>query len=131
MAQTFWNPWLIFSAVLAIGLALFHSILGERYLVRRLLRRENLPKLFGDDSFTKLTIRYAWHLLTIACFGLAAVRLWAARPGTSSDEPEAARIVAITLLLAGVWGMVATRGRHLSWIVLLAAGGLAWYGAMA
>lgn len=116
------------SAFLLFGLAAFHSILGERFVVRRLLRRENLPKLFGSDSFTKLTIRYAWHLMTLFAAGLATLLIWAAQPAPAAGRGEAARIVAVVLLLSAVWGIVATRGRHLSWMVLMAAGGLAWIG---
>lgn len=123
-----WNGWLLASAALAIGLGLFHSIAGERYLVRRLLRRENLPKLFGNDSFTRLTIRYAWHLLTIAVFGLSALLVWAAQPAPPEGAAFLARLVSITWFVGAAWAVVATRGRHLSWIVLLAAAVLSWLG---
>jgi len=56
-----------------------HSFLGERYILIRLLRRENLPRLFGSDWFTKRTLRIAWHLTSIAWLGLAGILMVLAR----------------------------------------------------
>jgi hypothetical protein len=121
------NPYLVESGVLVLGLGLFHAIAGERFIVRRLLRRDNLPHLFGDASFTKLTIRYAWHLLTLFCLGAAAILFVASRPD-SRLEP-AVWILATTFAASGIWGLVSTRGRHWSWLVLLVAAALAVAGA--
>lgn len=121
--------WMLWSgAVLMVGLGVFHSVMGEVYIVRRLLRRADLPKLFGGDSFTRLTIRYAWHLLSILCVGVAAVWGFAASSG-AGDVSTAARILAVAVAACGAWGLVSTRARHVSWIVLLVAAGLAWSGA--
>ncbi|KRC30570.1 hypothetical protein [Acidovorax sp. Root217] len=52
------------------GLA--HSFLGERYILIRLLRREDsLPKVLGSTAFTAGTLRFAWHLTTVAWWALA------------------------------------------------------------
>jgi hypothetical protein len=113
------------AAVLAIGLGIGHSILGERYILIRLFRRD-LPKLFGSDVFTKRTLRFAWHLTTLAWFGLAAVLLAVAA------GPPAPRfftdLVAVVALASGVVAAVGSRGRHLAWPVFLAIGALAWWG---
>jgi len=50
---------LLIAASLATLLAAAHSYLGERYILIRLLRREDLPKLFGGVEFTKHTLRFA------------------------------------------------------------------------
>ena len=122
------NLYLIASGVLILGLAVFHSLLGEIYLVKRVLRRDNLPHLFGDASFTKFTIRYAWHLLTILCVATAAI-LFAASTQDGRTFAPVVWILVATFAAAGVWGIVATRGRHLSWVVLFLAAGLAAIGA--
>lgn len=78
------------SALLLIAISFIHSYLGERYILMRLFKRDNLPKLFGSDDFTKRTLRFAWHLTSVAWIGFAihcAVALWG------------------------------SKGRHLSWIV--------------
>lgn len=35
------------SALLLIAISFIHSYLGERYILMRLFKRDNLPKLFG------------------------------------------------------------------------------------
>jgi hypothetical protein len=115
------------AAALLVAVAAAHSYLGERYILIRLFRREDLPRLGGSDSFTKKTLRFAWHITSIAWLGFAAILVVLARP---SVEPRSvARIVAATFLVsAGVSGF-ASRGRHYSWIVFLAIGLLAWLGS--
>ena len=54
------------AAVLIGGTAVAHSVLGERYILVRLFRRENLPRLFGSDELTKRTLRFAWHLTSVS-----------------------------------------------------------------
>ncbi|MBI2077129.1 MAG: hypothetical protein HYT80_01985 [Euryarchaeota archaeon] len=122
------DVFLILSAVLVAGLGAFHSVLGERYLVRRLLRRDDLPHLFGDDTFTKLTIRYAWHLLTIFC--LAAAALFAYEATQARPSVPVVTILAATLGAAGLWGLVSTSARHWSWLVLLFAAASAGAGIL-
>jgi len=60
------NALLFLAAALALLLAAAHSYLGERYILIRLLRRTDLPRLFGGVEFTKQTLRFAWHLTSVA-----------------------------------------------------------------
>ena len=114
---------LILALALTLGIGFAHSYLGERYLLVRLFRRDNLPKLFGGTEFTVRTLRFAWHLTTIAWFGLAGVLLLLARP--ELDRAALGLVVGATFLVHGVVVLVASRGRHLSWPVFLAIGALA------
>lgn len=112
------------AAVLVVLLGIAHSILGERYILTRLFRRE-LPKLFGGSEFTRNTLRFAWHLTTLLAFALGAI-LWLL---PSAPPPERlARVLGWLLIASGALPLVFTRGRHLAWVVLFAAGGLclAW-----
>jgi hypothetical protein len=112
------------AAILIVLLAVAHSVLGERYILTRLFRRE-LPKLFGGPEFTRNTLRFAWHLTTILAFALGAV-LWLL---AGSPSPQLlARVLGWFLVASGLLPLLFTRGRHLSWLVLFAAGGLclAW-----
>jgi hypothetical protein len=103
--------------VLAVLLAAAHSYLGERYILIRLFRREDLPKLFGGAEFTTRTLRFAWHLTSLAWIGLAAAVV---APG------RVAEIAAATFALSGLAALAGSRGRHLAWIVFLAIAALAW-----
>lgn len=109
------------AAFLMTALGLAHSILGERLILIRLFRRGDLPKLFGGTEFTMSTLRFAWHLTTVAWLGLATVLVELASPASA---PRLISIIGWTLILSGVLPLILTRGRHLSWVVLFAAGGL-------
>ncbi len=43
---------LYIAALLLFLVGVAHSYLGERYILIRLFRREDLPKLFGGTQFT-------------------------------------------------------------------------------
>lgn len=118
---------LLVAAGLAVMLAVVHSYLGERYILVRLFRREGLPRLFGGTEFTRRTLRLAWHLTSVAWVGLAALLVRIGVP-TSDGRPSPTRVIAATFLISGAVALVGSRGRHLSWIVLFAIGGLVWFG---
>jgi hypothetical protein len=118
--------WMLYlAAALFVGLGIAHSVLGERYIIARLLRRE-LPQLFGGDQFTKQTLRFAWHITTVAWFALAAILVAAAPAPSSHFRSLTLGMIAIGAVAAAVLPLYFTRGRHLSWIVLLAIGLLVW-----
>ena len=109
------QPALVAAAALAVGIAIAHSYLGERYILMRLFRRADLPKLFGTDWFTKRTLRFAWHLTSVAWIGLVA---------TLFVEPRVA--VSAAFGVSALASLVGARGRHYSWIVFAAIALLAW-----
>jgi len=110
------------AAILAVAVGAAHSYLGERYIISRLLRRD-LPKLFGDDTFTKQTLRFAWHLTTVAWWGFAALLMLMARDALTTTN--AGWAMAVTFLASAALTAGYTRGKHLAWIVFLAIGGIA------
>lgn len=111
---------LALAALLAFAVGIAHSILGERYILVRLFRRPDLPKLFGGTEFTTRTLRFAWHLTTLAWWGLAAVLLLL---GASPVAPRRiALVVSLTFLASGGAALAGSRGRHLAWIVFLMIG---------
>lgn len=108
------------AALLLTLLGLVHSVLGERYILVRLFRRE-LPPLFGGTVFTRNTLRFAWHLTTLLALGISAVL------GQLGDAPPAAviaRTLGWCLLACGVLPLLFTGGSHLAWVVLWAAGAM-------
>lgn len=102
------------AAMLVIGIGLVHSYLGEKYILTRLFRQP-LPKLFGSDHFTRQTLRFVWHVLTIAWFGFAAVvlLLYLGEPTRSG----LLNVVGATFAVTGIIALLASRGKHLSWVV--------------
>lgn len=113
---------LVAAAVLLFVTGVAHSYPGERYILIRLFRRGNLPKLFGDASFTTGTLRFAWRLSTVAWWGLGYIAFAAGKQ--TLDSEHALRAVATVAFASGVFPLVFTRGRHLSWIVFFIVGGL-------
>lgn len=110
------------AAVLLVALGLAHSILGERYLLIPLFKRRDLPKLFGGTEFTKRTLRFAWHITTIAWFGFAAILYQTAC--NSTPPGHLLPIIGFTFLLSGLIALIASRGKHFSWIIFLTIGAL-------
>ena len=111
------------SLIIAVGVA--HSYLGERYVLIRLFRRDDLPKLFGSAAFMVRTLRFAWHVTSVAWLGLAGILILLAHP------PATARaigfIIGCTFLIHFVIVLVGSRGKHLSWPLFLIIGLTAIY----
>lgn len=110
------------AALLVVAVGLAHSILGERYILVRLFRKADMPRIFGSAEFTRQTIRFAWHITTVAWFGFAAL-LFTIGQGQLTP-PAAARIIGVTAVVSGFLPLVFTRGKHLSWVVLFAVGAI-------
>ncbi|MFQ5524909.1 MAG: hypothetical protein ACE5GX_01480 [Thermoanaerobaculia bacterium] len=120
-------PLLIAAAVLILcGIA--HSYLGERYILMRLFRRDNLPRLFGSDWFTKRTLRWTWHITSLAWVGFAALLVLLARDAPPSPV-ALLQLIAATFLLTAAVAAIASHGRHLAWVAFLAIAVLVWLAA--
>jgi hypothetical protein len=118
---------LLIAAALLLLLGLVHSVLGERYILVRLFRRDNLPRLFGSDVFTKRTLRFAWHLTTVVWLGVAVLLVRMAGVQTLG-APEIGGTVAATAGVSALVALVGSRARHPAWIVFLVVAGLVWAG---
>lgn len=113
---------LIVAAFLLFLTGIAHSYLGERYLLIRLFKRGNLPELLGGTAFTAATLRFVWHLLTIAWWGIGVVIVRAS--GQPLDSRAVLQTFGALALISGLFPLVFTRGRHLSWIAFFAVGTL-------
>ena len=113
--------------MLAVGVA--HSYLGERYLLMRLFRRNpDLPKLFGSTEGTVRTLRFAWHVTSIAWWGFAAIFVLLAHPPVTPAALGTA--LAVPLLVTGAVVLLMSKGRHLAWPVFVASGAIALCAAL-
>jgi hypothetical protein len=120
---------LYIAAALALISALTHSYLGDRYLTKRLFKIGDLPPLLGSSQFAAITLRVAWHLTSIAWLGFAALLVLLAL-GRTTPQAEGL-VVGITFAVHGVVVLVASRGKHFSWIFFLAIAALTVYAAQA
>src|SRR5713101_8392255 len=105
------NSALVTATGLILALGAVHSILGERYILIRLFRRSDLPKLFGTDLFTRRTLRFAWHLTTLAWLWFAALLVAVARTGSGTLAlPDIGALVSATSLASAVATFIGSRG---------------------
>jgi hypothetical protein len=106
---------LLIGSFLLIFIGLVHSYLGEKYLLIRLFKRDNLPKLLGSDWFTKRVLRFACHLTTIAWWGFAAILYFLSNPSANLYS-EILVIISIVFSISGIVSFVFSQGKHLSWL---------------
>ncbi|HKP56148.1 MAG TPA: DUF3995 domain-containing protein [Polyangiales bacterium] len=93
-----------------ISLAVFHSYLGERFLIGPLLASAEFPRLPVGQDFAQRTLRMAWHLTSLAWLTLAYLTV----SGQCAPLP-----VAVLLAVSGLVAYAATSGRHFAWAVFL------------
>ncbi len=107
------------ASLLCFLLLFIHSYLGEKYILMRLFKRDNIPHLFGSDFFTKATLRFCWHIMTVMGWGFSAI-MWtlSTRNDLSINEQFILYILSLTFFISGALPLIFTRGKHLSWIVL-------------
>lgn len=115
------------AVVLLVLTGVAHSYLGERYILIRLFKRDNLPKVLGGTEFTTGTLRFVWHLLTVSWWGIAVLIL------QTSEEPLQPKVIlqvfSVVAFISALFPLYFTRGRHLSWIVFFAVSWLLWFAA--
>lgn len=111
---------LLTAALLIFLTGCAHSFLGERYILVRLFDRGNLPRLFGGTEFTAGTLRFAWHITTVAWWAIALLLVFASRDALSTAT--VLYVIAGAALASAVLPIVFTRGKHLSWVVFILVG---------
>lgn len=125
------NPYLLVAATILAATGVLHSWLGERYILIRLFRRSDLPRLFGSDLFTRRTLRFAWHLTSIAWWGFAALLLVLAMQTEMGPASwSVVTVVRWVFLLSALVALVGSRGRHLSWVAFGAVAASLWLAAL-
>lgn len=114
---------LLTAALLTALIGLVHSILGEIKILRPLLAEENRNGIL-KSAFVRGVLRFAWHITTVAWFGFAAILAAMALTTTDEQGTVVMGIVALTFLVSGTVALVASRGRHWSWLGFFAIAGL-------
>lgn len=102
---------LIVASILLIMCGVIHSYLGEKLILTRLFKLENLPHLYGSDNFTKGTLRFAWHITSLAWFGFAFLLSFTEKPSNSILAT-----ISIVFLLSALLSIYFTKGKHFSWL---------------
>jgi hypothetical protein len=118
---------LYIAAFFAFAIGIAHSYLGERKIIAPLFERGNLPKIRGSEQTTATTIRVAWHITTYLFWAFGVILILLARDALSFQSVAA--ILAGTFLPMGLLSLIASRGRHVSWLPFLIIGGASLYAA--
>ena len=117
------NIFFMTAAVLLISIGLAHSLIGERLLLIPLFHEKSV-QLFRKKPYMKMVLRFAWHITTIAWWGLALVIIDFAY----NENPShlAVHSITATITLTGIIILYFSKGRHLAWIVFLAISCSLW-----
>ncbi|MGD0641926.1 MAG: hypothetical protein ABSC22_14360 [Roseiarcus sp.] len=115
---------LLFAAVLILAIGAAHSFLGERFLIGPLVSSGRRQGLLERSEFARRTLRFAWHLTTIAWWGFAAILLGLVLAPAASPARSVLVVVAATFFVTGMATLASSRGRHFAWPVFLAIAGL-------
>ena len=118
---------LLAAAVLILLTGCAHSYLGERYILIRLFQLGSLPRLFGGTEFTEGTLRFAWHITTVAWWALAWLLFLAHQQALSTSN--VLHVIAGAAVASAALPLFFTRGRHLSWVVFLLVAALVFFAA--
>ena len=114
--------WTGLSSAFMVAAALVHSVPGYRRLIQPLLRS-------GDgllaDALVRRIVRFAWHATSVLMLVSATAVSW---PGTPRGLLVA---IGAAWLATGLFNAVYTKGRHIAWPVLSAAGLFALIGGFA
>ena len=120
---------LYIAACLIVLVGFLHSYLGEKYILMRLFKRPNIPKLFGGTQFTTRTLRFAWHLTTVAWLGFAVILVQMANQ--SFESKVLGIIIGLVFAIHFAIALIVSRGKHLSWPIFLIITILIFYTATA
>jgi hypothetical protein len=121
------NTYFLIAALLTFLMGLSHSVMGERFFLVRLFKREPLHH-FGDAVFVNRTTRIAWHLTTIAWWNAAAILMVFTFRELDNTVVIVGRIVSNIFLLSGILSLIGSRGRHLSWVIFFLISLVSWLG---
>lgn len=118
--------WYLISAILLFLIGVAHSYLGETKLFTPLFQLDFFKPKRG--LFAKQTLRFVWHVLTIAWWGFAALLLLMACGAL--PMPIIAKTISIAFFIHFLISLIVTRGKHLSWVVFLLISIFSWLGSL-
>ncbi|MEM0929774.1 MAG: hypothetical protein AAGI89_10845 [Pseudomonadota bacterium] len=117
-------------AGLLLLMSLFHSIIGERFVLGPLKRTENLPAMWGSQQIFFVTIQATWHLVSALWLGIAVTLVaFHIYPGMTAQ----AFLLVFAVLFGGLAVVPFLTGatKHKTWIVFgLIAVLLGWSAAV-
>ncbi len=115
------------AGLLAIAVALVHSLLGEKLIFSR-MRESSIVPTSGQPVLRERHVRIlwaTWHLVSIMGIAFGAMLIHAAQP--HAELPRFVLItIVVTMVLSGALVLYATKGKHPGWVGLLGVAILTW-----
>src|SRR6516164_5605640 len=87
------------AAVLAVGVATTHSLLGERYLIGPILAEAALGASMLRSGLSRRVLRFAWHLTSLSWIAEGALFAIAASMPPAQSRPIAG-VIGVSFLLS-------------------------------
>jgi hypothetical protein len=115
---------LTIAAILTLLIGVAHSWLGEVRLIGPILSAEGRHGVLAH-RFARQVLRFAWHITSLAWWGFAAIIGFLAQSPLDGSGRLILAITAVTFAVTGLITLVASRGRHLAWLVFFTIAGLA------
>ena len=109
-------------ALLAWALGAAHSWLGETRLIRPLLSQPT--GMLARSRFAGSTLRWAWHLTTLAWCGLGTILAALALSPPGFQIRAALMAIAATFLATAVVIALSSRWKHFAWPIFVAMAAL-------
>lgn len=117
---------LLLAAALTIFIGLAHSYLGEKWLIGPIIAQERLPVPKRSQTFAKQTLRFAWHITSLAWWAIAGLMIYIHFvPGGALTG--FLWMCAILFGITGLIPIIVGKGRHKSWIVFLSIAAITGY----
>jgi hypothetical protein len=118
------------AAALAVGVAIVHSVLGERRLIGPILDAASPGPAVLRSSLSRRILRFAWHVTSLAWLAQAAVlAIVATFPSGAQGRPTVV-VTGVSFLVIAAIAVAISRGRHVGWPLLAAVGVAALAGAL-
>lgn len=106
---------LIAAAFLLALMAVFHTLVGEKFVLQPINANNNLPKMWDSRTFTFRTIQATWHLVSVLWLGLAGY-LIALELAPMHAGDYALIIFGVIFGGLAIVPLVWESGKHKSWI---------------
>jgi hypothetical protein len=117
------NLYFLFAGLLAFLVGLVHSVLGERWVFKRMRAGGVIPTQ-GGTLLREPHVRIlwaSWHVVTVIGWCLAALLVWLAlQPAAAERYRFVSGAIAVAMLASATLVCFATKGKHLGWVGLLA-----------
>ena len=123
------NVYLITAGCLTFIVGLVHSILGEILIFRKMRQKGFIPTQ-GGPILKERNVRIiwaSWHLVTMFGWGLSVILVRLSFPSSEQTlQVFVENTILLSMFVASLLVLVATKGKHPGWLGLLGVAILLW-----